>query len=73
MLQSAATLRLPMHKRDLKKSKITNELLDVTGDAQGIQHLCLFKMIEKPCTEILYNFAVYSERQIIQCCNENPF
>lgn len=31
--------KTPMHRRDLKKSKIMNELSGMTGDAQGIQYL----------------------------------
>jgi hypothetical protein len=31
--------KTPMHRRDLKKNNIMNELSDVAGDAQGIQYL----------------------------------
>ncbi|RCH86500.1 hypothetical protein CU097_008768 [Rhizopus azygosporus] len=31
--------RTPIHRRDLKKSMIMNELPRVIGDAQGIQYL----------------------------------
>lgn len=31
--------KTPMHRRDLKKGNIMNELSDVAGDAQGIQYL----------------------------------
>lgn len=51
MLQSAATQRLPISKKDLKKNKILDELSGVTGDAQDL--LKGLAKIEKVCSVVI--------------------
>ncbi|KAG1051534.1 hypothetical protein G6F43_006259 [Rhizopus delemar] len=50
-LQSAVTLRLPMHRRDLKKKNIMNELSDVTSDAQDL--IKDLEKVDKVCLSII--------------------